>query len=112
MCDDGSVEVKNSDDYLDTENDAKSKGNKWCCDKSSCHASTSRGVSHSSGDCDVTDSSCASTPQVTRPCTIADSFALAHKSKWKTFKKYIITRLKVKKKRAKSLKRDVLVKPN
>lgn len=72
---------------------------------STCPPSTSRGLARSSGDCDASDTisfcsgkcSCDSTALhsvIERPCSIVDSTTLLHKSKWKTFKKYISCRFR------------------
>lgn len=90
---------------------------KWSQDTNSCRASTSRGLSHSSGDCDGSESisfcsdkcSCASRnvyipefPEI--PCSIADSSTQVHKTKWNVFKKYLKYRKKRKSKKAKKVK--------
>lgn len=84
---------------------------------SACPASTSRGLSRSSGDFDASDTisfcsdkcSCGSANlhSVTeRPCSIADSSTLLHKSKWKSFMKLIFRHIKGKRKKCKKNTKD------
>lgn len=57
---------------------------------SECRASTSRGLSHSSGDYDggrcSSRCSCLRQAYDNRPCLIVDSATRLHKTKWQSFK--------------------------
>lgn len=95
--------------FLSLESDLKIK--KCLVSEGPCRPSTSKGISsQSSGDYDGSDytfckerCSCESLPyQPERSCSIADSSTFLHKSIWKAFKKYIICRLKGKKKEGKN----------
>ncbi|XP_026734666.1 uncharacterized protein LOC113498732 [Trichoplusia ni] len=90
---------------------------KWSQDTSTCRASTSRGLSHSSGDCDGSETisycsgkcSCASNNMYFQeyceiPCLIADSTTQLRKPKWNLFKKYLNYRKKRKFKKARKVK--------
>lgn len=73
---------------------------KWSCEHTSCQASTSRGLSHSSGDYDGSDKYsysselCSSCESIEvdfqyRPCSIVDSSLRLNNSKWRKFKRYL-----------------------
>lgn len=87
-------EIRDADHVLD----------KWSQNSATCCASTSRGRSNSSGDCDEDNeqesdrcSACDSravyiSQYCEIPCKIVDSTARIRKSKWNTFKDYLIIR--------------------
>ncbi|XP_028038637.1 uncharacterized protein LOC114249314 [Bombyx mandarina] len=68
---------------------------KWPVQLSLCRASTSRGLSHSSGDydgsenCSVSDRCSCESVKYNKPFLIVDSSTVLHKSKWSTFKNYL-----------------------
>lgn len=71
--------------------------NKWSCEGTSCRATTSRRLSNSSsGDYDNCsgcsgECSCSSDTYGSyyeKPCSIADSATLLHKSRWQLFRNY------------------------
>ncbi|KAG6460469.1 hypothetical protein O3G_MSEX012015 [Manduca sexta] len=88
-------------------NDGQTSKEGWSLDTTACRASTSRGLSHSSGDYDEDKYSyfsdkCScdsgSVEYLKRPCTIADSSIKLHKSKWSILKQYFKCYVRRKKK--------------
>lgn len=87
----------------------------WSTDSTICCATTSKKLSHSSGDFDDGDSYCSGnctcdsknvhlSTYYEKPCSIADSDTLLHKSKWGIFKTKLLRKIKRIRKRYKNNK--------